>query len=227
MTDHESKQQKSGTVIGRKGVETNKYGETVQFEWQYEYLTPQLINYVGFIVIKWAWLDHEITRMCETFWFNTHPDDRLPQSFSNRADILQQFAADLYLTREPEEYRVFAWYLQRVRTVNGKRDDLAHGQHGKITKRGRTYEGLAVPSPGGNVKYIPMSIRAIENLVREIDDLLRESSAVSWALYRARAAAAPNEKHRELVDGVWTLLTWDNRSPKLPRWRLPPSTWNP
>jgi hypothetical protein len=215
-----------GSSIGGAGAETHN-NETIRFEWRVEYLTHELLINLGFIIIKWAWIDHEITQMCESFWFSEHPDKQLPQSFSKRATILQGFVADLYLTREPDEYRIFAWYLQRVRTVNGKRDNLAHGRFGKITRRGRTYDALSVPVPSGANKYIPMSMKAIERLAEEINDLLSETPEVSYALSRARAASSSREIHRALVDGEWTQLTWDNRSPKLPRRHLPPSTWNP
>jgi hypothetical protein len=225
-TPEDKPKPKPGTVIQRGSAEWDGH-ERIEFHWTTEYVTPLVVTSVGSIIIQWAWLDHEITSMCQLFWRTSHPDEALPQSFSNRADILQQFAADLYLSREPEEYRIFAWFLQRVRSANGQRDDLAHGQYGMITKGGRKYEGLMVPIPSGSYKYPQMSMKKMQTLAEEIPELLREASQVSYALYKARAAASSQETHREQVDGVWTRLTWDNRNPKLPRWRPPPPTWNP
>lgn len=218
---------KPGTVVQSGSAETLADGETVRFEWRQEYVTPELLCNVGAIVIKWAWLDHEVTAMCDLFWVEAHPEQKLPQSFGARANILQQFGEHLYLAREPEEYRLLAWFLQRSKTVWGKRDDLAHGRFGMITRRGRTCEGFQIPVPGGNTKYIPMSREKIAALSLEIDNLLRESHQVSHALYLARVASSSQQTQRTLIDGVWMQLTWENRSPKLPRENLPPPTWHP
>lgn len=197
---------------------------TIQFSWRPEFLTTQLVQDVGSIVLTWAWIDHEISRMCQMFWLKEHPEERLPQSFDTRANILKIFAKALYVPREPAEYRIFVWFIQRIKAANGKRDDLAHGIHGLITKNGRTREGLLVPHPSRKTDYIPMTAAQIGKFNEELSTLNREVKWVGLAFSQAVQATSPH-KSFGLIDGVWTQDTWDNRSPKLPQLIPPPPTF--
>jgi hypothetical protein len=100
-------------------------------------MTPRLLSAIGSAVIYWAMIDHRIIEVCEFAWRTSHPGERVPRSFDIRIAGLKEIAASIY-KNEPDEYRIFSWYVQRLRTLNGRRDDLAHGLPGKVTKKGRT-----------------------------------------------------------------------------------------
>ena len=197
------------------------------FRWTIESITPRLLQTVGYIILEWSMIDHEVTRMCELFWFNAHPGEKLSRRFDRRVTILKDFVKELYTKEypnEPDEYRIFAWYLQRLKTSNGKRDALAHGLPGTITEGRRKFEGLMVPEPSRNARFVQMSLTDIDKLAEEMRNLHIETIQVSTAISKAQAAASPN-KSAGLIDGVWTQLTKENRSPKLPRGNLPPPTF--
>ena len=104
-------------------------------------IDPALAQAIGEVIVWWARLDTIITSTCMSFWTIAHQrGGKMPQSFRTRATHLKNFAKALY-ANEPEEYRAMAWFIQRVRTINDKRDDIAHGNPGIITRNGRSYPG--------------------------------------------------------------------------------------
>ena len=194
----------------------------VSFHWERKNITPPLLMAVGSITLDWAMIDHDVTRMIQSFWYEKHPRKTIPRPFDKRSRFLRDFADTVYAD-EPDEWIVFRWYLQRLKDANGKRDALAHGMPGMVIKGKRKYRGLMVPHPAKSATYVPMTIREVVGLAATILNLHAETSAVSTALSMAQAASSPN-KHFSQVDGKWTQLTKENRSPILPRMvPLPPT----
>ena len=178
---------------------------------------------VGSITLDWAMIDHDVTNMVQYFWHEKNPGETIPRPFDKRIRHLRGFADTVYAD-EPDEWIVFRWYLQRLKTANGKRDAIAHGMPGIITKGKRNYRGLMVPYPSKPTEYVPMTIKDLLGLVDTLSHLHAETATVSSALWAAQAASSPN-KHFSQVRGKWTRLTKENRSPMLPRDHLPPSTF--
>ena len=199
----------------------------VGFHWHHEWVTPRLRMAVGDVSLEWAGLDIEITRMCEGCWSRAYPDERgVPRPFDKRQKGLRAFGQFLYAS-EPDENLIWAWFLERVKNANFKRDDIAHGIPGKVTnEKGEQYDGLMVPYPSRAPKFIKMSLSDIEALVESLKELRREMTQVSFAFHQALAASSPNT--RTWLDPNMSIpLTMDNRSPKLPRWQPPPPTFRP
>jgi hypothetical protein len=195
----------------------------IKFEWKREWLTPLLLQAVGGVILNWSRVDHEIIKLCEHVWRVEFPTTRVPRPFNARTTTLLTFARKLYLN-EPEEFRIFAWYIQRLRTLNDSRDDVAHGTPGIVTKHGKSSECLMVPFPSRATEFRPITIRQIENLSLKLDALASETSWVSGAVSRAIMASSSGI-YRELIDGEWRRLTMYNRTPRLPRDSLPPPSF--
>lgn len=197
---------------------------TVTFHWRHDWITPRLLTAVGAVVLEWAMIDQQITDMCGRFWFNKYPGQRIPRAFDKRSTELLARAKELY-AQEPDECRIFAWYIQRLKTLNGKRDDLCHGTPGRVAKDdGKFYDCLMVPFPSRATKYERMTVDDIERLLNDLKNLSRETGTVSWAFSEALDASSGNKSiWRE--PGGWTLVTMDNRSPRLPRENPPPATF--
>ena len=195
---------------------------STQFHWQHDDITPPLATAVGHVILQWAMIDPEVTKMLALFWARHHPSEHPPKPFNRRVAQLMRFAADLYAD-EPDEHLLFKWYIQRLRMASGKRDDIAHGIPGKITKGKRTFVGLMVPKPVGKTRFVPMMLKDITKLASELESFHLETIQVSTALWTAQAASSPDTRVWQ-DRGEWTLLTKDNRSPKLPRSNpLPPT----
>lgn len=179
---------------------------------------------VGRVILQWAWIDHDITRMCEFAWWNDFPDQKIPRAFNARVKGLKQVAKRIYKD-EPDEYRVFCWFIQRLRNANDRRDDLAHGRPGIASiDGGEEFECLMVPFPSRETKYEPMRVDQIERLHRDLSTITIELRTVSWAFSQALQASSGNISTWQEPDG-WTRLTMANRSPKLPREHPPPPTF--
>ena len=195
----------------------------IGFHWHSDWMTPRLLSAIGSAVIYWAMIDHRIIEVCEFAWRTSHPGERVPRSFDIRIAGLKEIAASIY-KNEPDEYRIFSWYVQRLRTLNGRRDDLAHGLPGKVTKKGRTYDGIKIPFPSRDTKYSELTVEDIEELAEDLKAMEGETYQVSMALLQALQASSGNISIWQDPDG-WAPLTKDNRSPKLPRENLPPPTF--
>jgi hypothetical protein len=196
----------------------------ISFHWKAEWITPRLVTSIGRLVLEWSGIDHEVTRMCQGFWLRKYGDQGIPRSFDRRSVELKGYAAELY-ANEPDEYRVFSWYLQRLRTINGKRDDIVHGMPGKVTKGGREFEGLMVPFPSRPTKFIPMAIQDIEQVLEELRSLHIETGQVAYAIYIAAQVASLREIPNPPTLGGLLPSTTGPRSPMLPRWHPPPPTF--
>lgn len=105
--------------------------------------------------------------------------ERVPRSFDIRIAGLKEIAASIY-KNEPDEYRIFSWYVQRLRTLNGRRDDLAHGLPGKVTKKGRTYDGIKIPFPSRDTKYSELTVEDIEELAEDLKAMEGELIKFRW-----------------------------------------------
>lgn len=206
-------------------AQTNEKGGVIRFAWKSEWITPGLRTVVGSIVLEWAMLDAETTRLCEIFWIHHHPQDALPRPFDRRVRILRDFAANIY-AQEPAEFLTFAWFLQRLKTANGHRDHIAHGLPGRITRHGREFAGLLVPHPSSDDRYIPMTLKGIRSLYEEICSLHREASAIAYPLYAAQHYALFGKPVRQVENGSMP-ATVHSRSPMLPRFSTPPATFRP
>ncbi len=198
--------------------------QNVLFHWDRENITPRLLIAVGSVTLTWAMIDTDISRALLLFWCQDKPDEPPPRSFDRRIASLMRYAEALYVN-EPDERRTFRWYAQRLKQANGLRDSVAHGQPGKITKGRRTYFGLMVPQPSGRTQYVPMKISDVERLAETLGNLHAETVVVSHALWAAQTASSPNRQSFSQIHGKWTKLTKENRSPRLPRWHPPPSTF--
>jgi hypothetical protein len=138
-------------------------------------------------------------------------------------DGLRKLAKSLY-ANEPEEHRLFRWYLHRLAMLDSKRDDIAHGIPGTITRGRFVYEGLMVPFPSKPTRIPQMSVEDIEQLGRDLESMDDETDDVSEAVTQALQASSGNTEVWQEPHG-WTRLTMDNRGPRLPRTNLPPPTW--
>lgn len=201
---------------------------TTGFHWSIDVITPRLKQEVGSIVLYWALIEWQFTEICERFWRESNPGrEKLPPRFDRRAAILLDQVKAFYAKEypdEPEEFRQFAWFMQRLKTANGKRDALVHGLPGVASINGRKFPAIETRYPSEDAKYVQMSLDDIGNLDLEIWRLYAETCKVSRALNRALDAASPN-KSRQLVGGEYVLLTKQNRDPKLPRETPPPPTF--
>lgn len=195
---------------------------STSFHWFAENITPNFKRAVGSIVLSWAMIDADLSRTALLFWQHDHPNERKPARFARRVRFLLDFAAALYVD-EPDEHLLFKWYVQRLRTVGGHRDNIAHGIPGTITRGKRSYQGLWVPSTFGPDNYVPMKISELGKFALELEQMHFETIGVTAALWAAQVASSPNKQFRQ-VDGVWTQITRENRSPRLPRFvPLPPT----
>jgi hypothetical protein len=197
----------------------------ITFHWQASEQTPELLTAVGLVTLTWARIDWTITNILELFWRDNKAGQPMPRSFDQRIAYLEEFLTPLYHT-EPDELRTFLWYLQRLKTANGNRDDVAHGIVGKITKGSRTYSGLMVPFPSKETKYPAFNLDQIKKLGRRLEDLETETAHVSSALREVREASLPNIRVWRDPDG-WLRPTMENRTRRLPRKHLPPPTFLP
>ena len=153
----------------------------VSFRWARKDITPPLLMAVGSIILDWAMIDNEVTKMVNLFWHKKHPGEKIPQPFDKRIRHLRDFADTVYAD-EPDEWIVFRWYLQRLKDANGKRDAIAHGMPGMITKGKRKYRGLMVPHPSKPTTYVPMTVKDVVRLSETILTLHAETSTISRAL---------------------------------------------
>jgi hypothetical protein len=199
--------------------------DTIRFQWHHEWITDRLTMAIGSVILKWAMLDADFSRVCQTYWFKEHAlTEPMPQSFKNRTRNLIPAIRKLY-TNEPDEFRQFSWFIQRLRIANSERDDLAHGQYGKATVDGREFEGLLVHHPAAATRAVPMTVFDIEALGQEVQNLHTEMSQVSMALHVASQVAALRDIPNPPTLGGLLPSTTGPRSPMQPRWSLPPPTF--
>jgi hypothetical protein len=198
----------------------------IHFQARYEWMTPRLQAAVGRVIIEWAGIDASVTEICDRFWPDVHPREGIPRPFVRRSKELKDYGRSLYLDKlqEPDEWRTFAWYVQRLRTLNDQRDDIAHGQPGLITKNGKQFEGLMVPYPSRETKFVEQTVLDIEELAETLQAIRNETGQVRHAFWLAHEAASPDRQVWQARNG-WTQLTKENRSPMLPRWHHPPATF--
>lgn len=197
----------------------------VNFHWTHDAMTPRLLAAVGQVVVYWAMIDARITEMCGIFWHKEHPGQGIPRAFNAWTKQLKAYAAKLYAD-EPGEFRIFAWYIERLRAHNKKRNDLAHGTPGRVTRDGKQFDGLMVPFPSRGTKFVSMTVNDIEQLGQELIQFNGETCFVSGALVMAHNVASPDIQVWQGPDAS-ILVTKEHRSPKLPRWHPPPPTFQP
>lgn len=195
--------------------------DDLHFHWKLSDIDDQFIHTVGRIVIAWMPLDEAITEMCRAFVNTALPEKLMPKSFDGRVKFLGHYAKIMY-ANEPDEWRIFAWFLQRLKSSNGHRDAVVHGRFGMITKNGRSYEGLLVPNPTSPTATIPMTKANLLSLASELEALAREGLDVRFALTMAQSAYG-SAIHHSMESGVWTRLTVENRKPRMPRSNVPPA----
>lgn len=189
------------------------------FHWKREWVTPELLQAVGTIVLEWAMIDNEVTDMCKTFWSLERRGEVLPRAFDKRIDLLNERGLKLFADF-PEELHVWKWFVQRIKTLNGRRDAVAHGVPGRITLRDkqqkdiRTFDGVLVEHPSKDTKLIPLSIGQIAQLADDIVRLHDEIGNVRYAFSNAVSVSTPNMEVRTNINDVMVLLTHENR-PKL------------
>lgn len=168
-------------------------------------MTPRLLAAIGMVGVRWVHLDKEVTHMSNPFWAEHHPTQRMPRPFDKRADFLNDCAKSLY-TNDQNEYRIFGWYLHRLRAANSARDNICHG------------------IPGIVARYKPQTVEDIESLADQLDRFMIESMRVTQALWAARSALLQGMSARPSLDAS-TPPKPDHHSPKLPRENRPPSTF--
>lgn len=183
-------------------------------------MTPDLLMAVGAVVLEWAMIDDAVTKTLELFWFHHRPEERIPRSFDRRVGHLLEFGDALYAneySNEVEERRLFRWFIQRLRTANGRRDDIAHGIPGTITiGKKRPAKGLRIPFPSRLHRYVFVKLEHVKALAIELQQLHVECTNVSSALWAAFTASLPNRRSWSDRNGVWTLLTKENRQYRMP-----------
>lgn len=194
----------------------------INFHWKRSDITPDLLMAVGAVMLNWSMVDDQISNALIPFWVDAKPNERIPRSFDRRINGLVDLISPFY-SGEPDEYRIFMWFIQRIKDANGRRDNIAHGIPGTITKKGRTYKGLMIPEHSREATYSPMPFNKITELAETIDELITECGSVTSALWAVRSASRSERIWRE-SDG-WKTVTMDNRSPKLPCLRTPPQTF--
>jgi hypothetical protein len=124
----------------------------------------------------WALIDWDIQRLCEFLWPIHPPGQEIVRSFDKRAETLAEIARKLYAA-EPDEWRTFAWLLQRLKTANGRRDAICHGIPGTKKIAGKEIDSLLIPFPARPTKYSPISVLAIEQLAALLDDLMHDADS--------------------------------------------------
>jgi len=144
-----------------------------------------MLSAVGTITLEWAFIDAEVTYMCQSFWSNQHPGQMMPRSFDKRSEYLKLYAVTLWRD-EPSKQKGFDKYMQRVKTANGKRDDVCHGVPGQITRRGRRYFGLRIVHPSQATRYPDMTVDQLERLAEELGHLAAETINVRVEFDKAR-----------------------------------------
>ena len=200
---------------------------SVSFQWSIDVITPRLQQAVGSISLYWALIEWQFIRICEDFHRLIDENEKLPRAFDRRADIVLDDARSFYAKEypdEPSEFRQFSWFMQRLKSANGRRDAVIHGMPGKVTKNGRTYDGIHVPFPSQSAKQVSISLEDIYRLDVEIWQLYAETCRVSLATSRAISAASPDTIVEQTPDG-YVQLTKANRSPKLAQEPPPPPTF--
>jgi hypothetical protein len=94
-----------GTVVHSKKIFTDENEQSIEFEWQFEWVTPELREAVGTVTLEWAMLDAKFTDLCRSFW---HPNEgriRLPRAFDLRAKFIQENVANIYMPRSQMNWR--------------------------------------------------------------------------------------------------------------------------
>lgn len=196
----------------------------VTFHWHYEMNSPRLLMAVGSVILEWSWIDHDITKICEFVWHFKYPKQSVPRAFNARIKGLKEVYKTIYAS-EPDEYRQLCWFIQRLRDINNRRDDLAHGRPGRAQiNDGDWFECLMVPFPSRDTKYTPMNVEGIEKLHSDLKLITNEVRDVSDALTVALQASSGNISTWQDPHGLMP-LTMANRSPMIPRLNAPPPTF--
>ncbi|MFZ5717384.1 MAG: hypothetical protein ACOY3N_31530 [Bradyrhizobium sp.] len=180
---------------------------------------------VGNVTIQWAVIDHLVTQMLWHLWFYEHSQaERPPRSFDRRIAELKRLTKILY-QNEPDEFRTYSWFDQRIRSANGRRDDITHGIPGVMSKNGKEYEVLHIQFPSQIMpKYSHSSVESVEQLAEELKALYLEAVNVFYAISTALVASSQNTVTGPAPYGLKPAIP-GNRSPRLPRENLPPPTF--
>jgi len=196
----------------------------VSFHWKRESITPRLQQAVGAVVLEWTLVDEIITDILGSFWLHHRREDKIPRPFDIRRKLLRDFGGDLYRS-EPDELRIFAWYLDRLSRINSDRDDICHGIPGIVTLRKKSYACLAIRHPSKETRYKPISIGAIERFAASLMRFHSETGQVGQAIGVALQASSRSVRVWKTGDDQPHLLTPENRHPRLPRQVPPPPSF--
>jgi hypothetical protein len=197
------------------------------FRADYNKITPMLEAAVGRVILEWTTIDHLVTGKCELFWQDMHPGDRIPRPFDKRAKAFKDYGRHLFIDRlnSPDEWLTLAWFIERLRNLSYRRDDIAHGFAGEITQNGKTYEGLMVPRPSHETRLVPLSTEDVVRFGYELRAFRVEFIELSHPFYLAHVAAWPDRRGTLGPDGL--PVTKENRSLRLPRRGVPPPSFRP
>lgn len=197
----------------------------ITFHWEAKDQTPELLAAIGLVIVTWTRIDNEITRILEPFWSVQKPEERMPRPFDQRITILREIVTPFY-NAEPDELRAFLWYLERLKSANGNRDNISHGIAGKITKGRKTFPGLMVAFPSKATKHISYSLEQIQKLGARLEELEGETVHVSAALRAVYETSLPDRRVWR-ASGGWSRPTMETRTDRLPRYHAPPPAFQP
>lgn len=184
------------------------------FEWKLSEVTPALLQALGAVTLWWPFVDSGISGCLSTFASRADFPKRIPRDTSRRIKLLDTFARELYLEKlkEPEEYRVFAWFRHRLADANGRRSGVAHGILGSVKKRGKSYKGLKIEFPSEQVTFTQMSVLGVERLAIDLQGLAAEVGSVSLALYEAVICCHPQHELWDSRSGSWAKVDISTRN---------------
>lgn len=189
-------------------------------------MTPDLLKAVGAIVIQWSLIDHEITRICENWWYRAFPNERVPRSFDRRLDGLKVIGSRLFML-DAAEHRIFRWYLHRLAQADSKRDDISHGIPVKATHPYKKieYDALRIPFPSRPTRFQKMSVDGLYKFYWELDAMFSETVQVGLVISHLQQASFSHRSIWHMQRGLQPVRGMSVRSPKLPRLKPPPPTW--
>lgn len=197
----------------------------IAFHYNPAWITDRMRIAIGNVSIQWALVDNTITQVLWSLWFYEHAQtERPPRSFDRRIAELKRLAKILY-QNDPDELRQYSWFDQRIRTANGKRDNVAHGIPGRMTKDGKEREALEIQFPSQIIpRYAHSTIEDVEELAVELGSLYMEAAMVHAAIGAALVASSQNILNGPAPYGLKPVAP-GVRNPMLPRDNIPPPTF--
>jgi hypothetical protein len=155
-------------------------------------VTPELAQAVGLVTLEWAMIQEQFGRSFALLWQSHHKEKKPPASFDKQMALWVALIETLFRSN-PDYLNYCLDYVQRVRSANGQRDDIAHGVPGVIEKRGRSFFGLMVSRPLiANTRMVQIDVPKITAIAFELRNLKHESSEVYWQVGLAHNASLPD-----------------------------------